>query len=100
MDYDFGKYQQADLSMTGCGLDDHYRRINEQMDAMTFLSTSGYFYEVDLPEVIALRKRLLPAEENQTYLAASMFGEQWLIRILNDISQLTAFAAKPISQCW
>lgn len=36
----------------GCGLDTRYQRIKEKKNAV--------FYELDLPEVMALRERLLP----------------------------------------
>ncbi len=56
--------------LIGCGLDTRYHRIYEKNDAV--------FYELDLPEVIALREKLLPQERNQLFLARSMFDTDWM----------------------
>lgn len=36
------------------------------------------FYELDLPQVIRLREKLLPPEENQTYISSSMLESEWM----------------------
>lgn len=39
------------------------------------------FYEIDLPEVIAIRKKVLGAKENETLIDADMFALDWVKRI-------------------
>lgn len=117
IDYDFERYQQADMSRVGCGvradyfdqfcitrihkacqqkrhlaivslgcgLDDRYQRINEQIGAAKTQSDYLHFYEMDLPEVMALRAALLPKADNQTYISGSIFDHQWINSILTDL---------------
>jgi methyltransferase (TIGR00027 family) len=56
--------------LIGCGLDTRYQRLQNSRKAV--------FYELDLPEVIALRQRLLPPEKNQAYISASMLETEWM----------------------
>ncbi len=57
----------------GAGLDTRFQRVYKN---------KGVFYELDLPEVIKLRRQLLPESENNPYLAMSMFDDEWLTRII------------------
>ena len=52
----------------GVGLETAYLRLSE-LDA--------HFYDVDLPEVIELRRRLLPVSENETLIAGDLFDMGW-----------------------
>lgn len=52
----------------GCGLDTRYQRVGNDGKAV--------FYELDLPEVIAIRRRLIPEPENDCYLSASVVGNR------------------------
>lgn len=54
----------------GCGLDTRFQRIKERRNAI--------FYELDLPEVIDLREKLLPIEENDINLCDSMLNTGWM----------------------
>ncbi|MDO4642821.1 MAG: class I SAM-dependent methyltransferase [Cardiobacteriaceae bacterium] len=100
IDYDFNKFANAKLSQAGCsgraqlfdreaqafiashpdavvvqlgaGLDARYERLGRP--AVTA------WYDLDLPEVIELRKQLLPASHNH-YLGCSLFDEDWMTRI-------------------
>lgn len=54
----------------GCGLDTRYQRIGE--DGKTI------FYELDLPEVIELRRELIPEPANDHYIAASLLDTDWM----------------------
>lgn len=54
----------------GCGLDTRYQRIGD--DGKTV------FYEMDLPEVIAMRRQLIPEPENEHYLPASLLESDWM----------------------
>jgi O-Methyltransferase involved in polyketide biosynthesis len=99
IDYDFTKFDNASMSALGCvirgrhfdrkvqdfirridrpvvvnigcGLDTRYQRIKEKKNAV--------FYELDLPEVMALRERLLPPpDRNDIPLAASLLESGWM----------------------
>lgn len=56
----------------GAGLDTRFQRVYEG---------KGTFYDLDLPEVISFRKRLLPESENNVYLESSMFDVDWMEEI-------------------
>jgi methyltransferase (TIGR00027 family) len=60
----------------GCGLDTRFYRIADKGETV--------FYELDLPEVIALREKLLPAPANDRYLRASMLETDWMDHLLAD----------------
>lgn len=97
IDYDFSKFKRARASQVGCcgraALFDHETRafLTAHPDAVVVNMGAGLdsryerlgrpavsaWYELDLPEVIALRERLLPASGNQ-YLSASLFDEGWM----------------------
>lgn len=54
----------------GCGLDTRYQRLRDCGEAL--------FYETDLPEVIDLRRGLIPEPEGDRYIAASLLDTDWL----------------------
>lgn len=54
----------------GCGLDTRYQRIGG--------SPGSIFYDLDLPEVIALRRQLIPERDDNPYLAASLSDTAWM----------------------
>lgn len=54
----------------GCGLDTRYQRIAEHDKAV--------FYEMDLPEVIDLRRELLPESDGDRYIAGSLLETGWM----------------------
>jgi methyltransferase (TIGR00027 family) len=102
LEYDFSKYRKASFSAIGtvirarhfdykvasfinknkkavvvnigCGLDTRFYRIAGRGDAV--------FYELDLPEVISLREELLPAQDNDINLRASMLETEWMDQLL------------------
>jgi methyltransferase (TIGR00027 family) len=57
--------------LIGCGLDARYHRIND-------VSEKGFFYELDIPEVIRLREQLIPPEYNEGYIPKSMLDYSWM----------------------
>lgn len=59
------------VAVLGCGLDARCQRLGEA-------ARHTPFYQLDLPEVAALRERLLPPQENETLLAASAFDTEWM----------------------
>ena len=57
----------------GCGLDTRFQRIADRDRAA--------FYELDLPEVIDIRERLIPAPEGDTYVRGSALETGWMDRL-------------------
>ncbi len=64
---------QPIIVQIGCGLDTRYDRLGGKSKAV--------FYELDLPEVIAFREKLLPESGNNHYLGCSMFDPAWMEKI-------------------
>ncbi|MCK9240213.1 class I SAM-dependent methyltransferase [Desulfocurvus sp.] len=97
VDYDFSKYDQATRSQVGtcirvrffddvtrrfidanadpvvvnvgCGLDSRAHRVG---------ADKGVFYNVDLPEVMELRDKLLPPDGRNISIHQSMFDTSWM----------------------
>ena len=53
----------------GCGLDTRFQRIG---------SREAAFYDMDLPEVIALRRELVAEQPGNAYIAASLLETDWM----------------------
>lgn len=53
----------------GCGLDDRRRRVDNGLVR---------WYDLDLPEVITLRRRFLPETERMRFIASSVLDFAWL----------------------
>lgn len=97
IDYDFDQFASATLSQIGCcgraALIDAEARgfIQTHPDAVIVQLGAGLdarferlgkpsvsvWYDLDLPDVILLRRQLLPENGNQ-YIADSLFNEHWL----------------------
>lgn len=58
----------------GCGLDTRYQRIGDY-------GGKAVFYELDLPDVIELRRSLIPEPDNDRYISASLLDTDWLDRL-------------------
>ncbi|MBX3255406.1 MAG: class I SAM-dependent methyltransferase [Chitinophagaceae bacterium] len=65
------KVKQPVVVLIGCGLDSRYYRLKD-------IQSKAIFYELDIPEVIALREKLLPPAINDVYLPHSMFETGWM----------------------
>jgi len=104
IDYDFSKYDKAIRSSigvairanyfdtierefilnnpkpiivhVGCGLDTRFLRLGKQ------ITEKAIFYELDLPEVIEIRKKLLPEFKNNICISASMFETAWMDELI------------------
>ena len=107
IDYDFAPFAKAQSSQVGCCgraklLDDMAARfIAEHPDAVVVQLGAGLdaryermgrpavtaWYDLDLPEVIEVRRMLLP-ESGNVYLGVSMFDESW--------TQTVAAHGKPV----
>ena len=59
----------------GCGLDSRHERLGNR-------AGEAPFYLLDLPDVIALREKLLPPRAGETLIAASAFDEEWMDNLL------------------
>ena len=97
IDYDFSKFNNIVMSQVGCCgrahiFDEEARRfIAAHPDAVVVQLGAGLdaryerlgrpaitaWYDLDLPEVIALRRQLLPESSNH-YLGSSMLDESWM----------------------
>lgn len=53
----------------GCGLDTRFQRIG---------GGEAIFYDMDLPEVIGLRRELIPEQQGNAYIAASLLETDWM----------------------
>ena len=70
---DFIKNKDNPIIVTvGCGLDARFQRLGKK------ITEKAIFYEVDLPEVIEFREKLIPASSNDIYIKGSMFEETWM----------------------
>ena len=65
------RHQQPIIVMVGCGLDARHERVGD-------IGKNIPFYELDLPDVIALRKQMMPPAENEILLPASAFETDWM----------------------
>jgi O-methyltransferase involved in polyketide biosynthesis len=66
------KHGKCNIVYLGAGLETAYYRINNQ---------SVLFYEVDLPEVIDIRRSILGEQENEILIGGDMFDTQWINKI-------------------
>ncbi len=73
------KYPEANIVNLGAGLDTLAYRVKAE---------TARFYELDLPDVIAMRQQLLPEMANDTCIAASFLDLQWLEQIDSDLPTL------------
>lgn len=71
------KYPDATIVNLGCGLDTTYHRVNN--GRLTWV-------DIDLPDVIALRREILPPSDHQQYIAKSALDYSWIddVKKLND----------------
>lgn len=66
------KHEDPVIVCLGCGLDTRSQRIGGR---------KGVFYNVDLPEVMALRDKLIPPDERNISVPESMFEDSWAAAI-------------------
>jgi O-methyltransferase involved in polyketide biosynthesis len=72
------KYPQATIVNIGCGLDTTFDRID---------NGSLLWYDLDLPDVITLRRKFIPEGERRKFLSTSFLEEEWLreIRVTDNV---------------
>ncbi|MDO5668190.1 MAG: class I SAM-dependent methyltransferase [Alcaligenaceae bacterium] len=63
-------HQQPIVVVVGCGLDTRKQRLGAITD-------KAIFYQLDLPDVIAFRKKILPAEANEFHISGSLLQTKW-----------------------
>ncbi len=61
-------HRDCNIVYLGCGLETAYDRIG---------SRDACFYEMDLPEVITARRRILGERENEVLIAGDLFDLKW-----------------------
>jgi O-methyltransferase involved in polyketide biosynthesis len=66
------KHQKCNIVYLGAGLETAYYRLNNQ---------ETLFYEVDLPEVIDIRRSILGECENEILIGGDMFDTLWIDKI-------------------
>jgi O-methyltransferase involved in polyketide biosynthesis len=66
------RYPQATIVNAGCGLDTTFDRVDNGQLA---------WYDLDLPDVIDLRRKFIPEIGRRTFIAASFLDERWFRRI-------------------
>lgn len=77
------RYPEGSILNVGCGFDTTYDRISHGQ---------GRWYEIDLPDVIALRRKYIPESEDRRFIAASVFEPAWYESILQKDRVLTLLA--------
>lgn len=62
------RYPKAPIVNIGCGMDTTYERLNDR---------SIIWYDLDLPDVISLKKQFIKETENRKFIAGSFLGNDW-----------------------
>ena len=62
------KYPQASVVNIGCGLDTTFERID---------NGNVYWYDLDLPDVIDLRRKFIRESERRKFIVSSFFEDDW-----------------------
>ncbi len=67
------KHPRATIVNIGCGLDTTFDRVD---------NGSILWYELDMPDVIALRSKLIPESERRKYISSSFLDTAWLDQLI------------------
>jgi O-methyltransferase involved in polyketide biosynthesis len=68
------KHPQAAIVNIGCGLDTTFDRVD---------NGELYWYDLDLPDVIELRRQFIPENDRRKYITSSFLEDSWLNRLPN-----------------
>lgn len=79
-----GKYPDATIVNIGAGLDTTFQRID---------NGKIFWYDLDLPDSIELRRKLIPEGERNRCIAKSVFDRSWFIDIKERHSKIFFMAA-------
>ncbi len=66
------RYPEATIVNVGCGLDTTFDRID---------NGKLHWFDLDLPDVIDLRKQYIPETDRRKFIAASVFDQEWFSAI-------------------
>jgi O-methyltransferase involved in polyketide biosynthesis len=83
------RHPQAVVIHIGCGLNTRFERVAERHATVTW-------YDLDLPEVIALRRQLIAEAERCQLLGCSVFEESWLETVSVHASRPFLFLAEGV----
>lgn len=70
------KHQKSVVIQIGAGLDTRFHRLGCPKNVI--------WYDLDVPEVMNLREKLIARQENNHYLAISMFDKAWIEKITHN----------------
>lgn len=81
------RHPDAVVVNIGCGLDTRFERLDNQLVT---------WYDLDLPEVIALRQKLMPDLLRGTMLPCSIFDDKWVETIDKHTGRNYCFIAEAV----
>jgi len=81
------RHPAATVVHLGCGLDARFQRVD---------NGQVHWFDLDLPDVIALRRRLLPESDRNRYLAGSAFEPDWMAQLDRLGSEPVLFVAEAL----
>ncbi|MCK4785653.1 MAG: class I SAM-dependent methyltransferase [Desulfobacteraceae bacterium] len=67
------RYPKATVVNIGCGLDTTFERVNKR---------ALHWYDLDLPDTIALRRKLIPESGGRMYIDRSVFDTSWFDKVI------------------
>jgi O-methyltransferase involved in polyketide biosynthesis len=77
------RYPRATIVNVGCGMDTTFERVD---------NGSLRWYDLDLPDVIELRRKFIPETERRIFISASLLENDWLGNIKVDENVLFIIA--------
>jgi O-methyltransferase involved in polyketide biosynthesis len=87
-----GRHPEAVVVHIGCGLDTRFERVCCQQPDNGQVT----WYDLDLPEVIALRRQLIAEGDRRRYLGCSVFDSSWLADVSVHASRPFLFLAEGV----
>ncbi|MGV8848345.1 MAG: class I SAM-dependent methyltransferase [Propionibacteriaceae bacterium] len=81
------RHPSATVVHLGCGLDARYQRVDDGQVA---------WFDLDLPDVIAVRRQLLPESDRDRYLAASVTERGWMDEVVCGPGSTVMFVAEAV----
>ena len=81
------RHPDATVVHVGCGLDARFQRVDNGL---------VHWFDLDLPDVIALRRQLLPESDRDRYLSGSVFDPDWMTEVDRPEGQPLLFVAEAV----
>lgn len=75
------KHNQSNVVFLGAGLETAYDRLNGNLSGV-------HWFQLDIPEVIEVRKKVFGERESETLIASDMFKMDWVKQINTDLPTL------------